>query len=316
MKKTLREKFDTFFYYVKNMFWVLLVLQFAPFVVSGIKDAISTGLHPKTEIGHLKIKNVLTDSGFYIKQIEKFYKNDSIKGLIITINSPGGMPGTAQAIFTEIKKFKQKKPVIVVVENLCASAAYYIAAPANKIICNPSSLVGSVGVLLELPNVKELLDSWKIRFNYVQSGKYKTAGSPLKPVISEETEYLQKLSDNTYAQFIKDVAQSRSLSEKDSAKWADGKIFTGTQALALKLVDRFGTIQDGIDEIKKMAKIEGEVKLVHPKRPSTIYRLLNSGEDEDYEIESSASTKVATFASDVYSKFMQQQAMNNIINIG
>ena len=89
--------------------------------------------------------------------------------------------------------------------------------------------------------------------------------------------YLQKLSDNTYAQFIKDVAQSRNLSAKDFAKWADGKIFTGTQALELKLIDQLGTLQDGIDVIKKLAKIETEVKLIHPQKTSTFLRLLGSG---------------------------------------
>jgi protease-4 len=315
MKSTRREKLDTFFYYVKNLFWVLLVLQFAPIVVSSIKDAISDTISPKTCIGLLKINGILADSGFYLKQIEKFSKDDKIKGLILSINSPGGLPGTSQAIYAELKKFKQNKPIVVVIENLCASGGYYVASPANKIICNPSSLIGSIGVLLQLPNVKELLDSWKIKFNYIQSGKYKTAGSPLKPVNTDEMEYFQKLSDNTYQQFIKDVALSRYLNEKDASKWADGKIFTGTQALELKLVDRFGNIQDGIDEIKKLAKIEGEIKLVHPKRQSNLSRLLGSGDDEDYGTESKYSEKMATFASEVYSKFREQQELNNSINI-
>lgn len=315
MKSSTKEKLDTFFYYIKNLFWVLLVLQFAPFVISSIREAISTSLSSKSEIGHLKINGVLADSSFYLKHIEQFSKDDNIKGLILSINSPGGMPGTAQAIFTELKKFKQKKPVVVVVENLCASAAYYVAAPANKIICSPSSLVGSVGVLLELPNIKDLLDSWKIKFNYIQSGKYKTAGSPLKPTNTEETTYLQNLSDDTYTQFIKDVAESRYLSVKDSTKWADGKIFTGTQALKLKLVDQFGNLQDGINEMKKLAKIDGEIKLIKPKRISNLYKLLGSDDDE-YGTESKFSYKLATFASEVYSKFIQQQALNNTINVG
>lgn len=316
MKTSLREKFDTFFYYVKNIFWVLLVLQFAPFVISSIKDAYTSSMNPKVEIGHLKINGVLTDSSFYLKYIEKFSKDDAIKGLIVSINSPGGMPGTAQAIFSELKKFKQNKPVVVIVENLCASAAYYIAAPANEIICSPSSLVGSVGVILELPNIKELLDSWKIKFNYIQSGKYKTAGSPLKSTTSEESTYLQKLSDDTYSQFVKDVAESRFLQIKDSDKWADGKIFTGTQALKLKLVDKFGNLQDGIEVMKKLAKIDGDVKLIKPKRLSNIYRLLGGSEDEEYGAECKISNKVATFASEVYSQFLQHQALqNNSLNL-
>lgn len=311
MKTTRKEKLDTFFYYVKNIFWVLLVLQFLPLVFSTVGDAMTGVLHPKTSVGHLKLNGMIADSSFYIKQIEKFSKDEKVKGLIISINSPGGMPGSSQAIFHELKRFKQTKPIVVVIENICASGAYYVASPANKIICNPSSIIGSIGVLLELPNVKELLDSWKIRFNYIQSGKYKTAGSPLRSVNAEEMTYLQVISDNTYKQFVGDVAQARHFDDKDSAKWADGKIFTGVQALELKLVDRFGNIQDGIEEIKKLAKIDGEVKLIHPKRPSNLARLFGSGEEDDFGTESSYSGKLASFASEVYSKFWQQQAMNN-----
>lgn len=312
MKSTSREKADTFFYYIKNIFIVLIFLSFAPTIISGIKTAIIDAVNPKTNVGYLKLNGALNDSSYYLKKIEAFSKDESIKGLIIKINSPGGMPGSAQAIFTELKKFKQKKPVITVVENMCASAAYYVAAGSTKIIANPSSLVGSVGVLLELPNIKELLNSWKIKFNYVQSGKFKTAGSPLKDTSTDEITYLQKLADNTYAQFIKDVAESRNLSTSDFAKWADGKIFTGTQALELKLIDQIGTLQDGINEMKKLAKIETEVNLIQPKKISTFLKMLGSSEDDEFGIETcSMAEEVGTFASTAYSTFIKQQTIGN-----
>lgn len=311
MKSPGHEKSDIFFYYAKNIFMLLIFISFAPTIISNIKTSIVDAIKPKTEIAYLKMNGVLYDSSYYLKKIESYSKNDDIKGLIIKINSPGGMPGSAQAIYSELKKFRQKKPVIIVVENLCASAAYYVACASNKIIANPSSLVGSVGVLLELPNIKELLNSWKIKFNYVQSGKYKTAGSPLKETSSDDITYLQKLSDNTYAQFIKDVAECRNLSEKDFTKWADGKIFTGIQALELKLIDQIGTLQDGIDEIKKLAKIDTEVKLVQPQKHSGLLKLLGT-EDDDYGIESkSISEKVGSFASKAYSTFLNEQKVES-----
>ncbi len=317
MKNTRHEKADTFFYYIKNLFMVLLFLSIAPTIISSIKTTIVDAIRPKTEVGLLKIDGVLYDSSYYLNKIEAFSKDDNIKGLILKINSPGGMPGSAQAIFAELKKFKKKKPVVTVVENLCASGAYYIAASSDKIIANPSSLIGSVGVILELPNVKDLLNSWKIKFNYIQSGKYKTAGSPLKDTSSDEITYLQKLSDNTYTQFATDVAQSRNLSEKDFSKWADGKVFTGTQALELKLIDQLGTLQDGIDVIKKLAKIETEVKLIHPKKGSGLLHMLTSSDEEEYGMESrSFAENVGSFASKVYSTFMQQQAVeSNVIRM-
>jgi protease IV len=312
VKSSKREKADTFFYYIKNIFMVLLFLSIAPTIISSIKTTIVDSIRPKTDVGLLKLDGALYDSSYYLKKIEAFSKDDSIKGLIIKINSPGGMPGSAQAIFAELKKLKKRKPVIAVVENICASGAYYVATAADKIIANPSALVGSVGVILELPNVKDLLNSWKIKYSYIQSGKYKTAGSPLKETSGEETAYLQKLSDSTYAQFVKDVAESRNLSEKDFTKWADGKIFTGTQALELKLIDQLGTIQDGIDVIKKLAKIETEVKLIQPKKRTSLLKMLTASDDEEYGIEShSFAESTGSFISKAYSTFMQQQAVES-----
>lgn len=300
---------DVFFKYVKNIFILLIVLQFAPVVFSGLKNFAEDSFSSKVQVGLLKISGILTDATFYEKRIEKFAKSPEIKGLIIKINSPGGYPGTAQALFSELKKFKKQKPIVVVIENMCTSAAYYVAVAGNHLICNPSSLIGSVGVLLELPNVKELMNSWKIKFSYVQSGSYKTAGSPLKDSSTTELDYLQNLSDDTYKQFIKDVATSRKLSEKESETWADGKAFTGNQALKLKLVDQLGSFQDAVAEMKKQLELdeESEIKLIKPKRMSSFMRLFGDEEDYGMESTSSLSDRFACFASDVYNKFLLHQ---------
>lgn len=302
-------KMDTFFKYIKNIFLLLIVLQFAPIVFSGLKELAREAVSPSTHVGLITIKGILADASFYEKKIEQFTKDPEIKGLILKINSPGGYPGTAQEIFNEVKKFKAKKPVIVVVENLCASAAYYIAACGDYIICNPSSMVGSIGVLLELPNVKELLNSWKIKFNYVQSGIYKTAGSPLKDASPEEISYLQSISDDTYHQFISDVATSRKIAEKDCAVWANGKIFTGNQALKLKLVDKLGSFSDAVAEMKKRLKLdsETEIKLIQPKRTAGLLSLLKENDEYDMESSNSIADRLACFTSDVYHKFLFYQ---------
>ncbi len=300
---------DLFFKYIKNIFFLLVVLQFAPVVFGGLKNFIEDNFSPKVQIGLLPIKGVLLDASYYEKKIEKYAKSPDIKGLIVKIESPGGMPGTAQAIFSALKKCKEKKPVIIVVENVCASAAYYIAIAGNQIICNPSSLVGSVGVLLSLPNVKDLLSSWKVKFSYIQSGAYKTAGSPLKDASEEELAYLQGQADDIYKQFIKDVATCRKISEKESTAWANGKIFTGNQALKLKLVDKLGSFQDGVSEMKRLLNIdeETEIKFIKPKQVTGLMRLLGSDEEHGIDAKSSLAESFACFASDVYNKFLMQQ---------
>lgn len=305
-----RSRSETFFTIAKGLFFVLLILQFAPPIISNFKTSIEDAVS-KSRVGCITIKGILTDSSFYVKKIDDFLKASDIKGLIVKINSPGGLPGTAQAIFMELNRFKQKKPVVIVVENMCASAAYYIAASGNRIICAPSSLIGSVGVLAELPNVKDLLNSWKIKFSYVQSGAYKTAGSPLTDMKAEERIYLQQLCDDNYQQFIKDVAKSRGLLVKDYKQWADGKVFSGTQALKLKLVDQIGSLNDGIEVMKKLANIQDDVRLVKAKRLRGIARLFSSG-DEDGGMRSEAfSEMTASFISSVYSKFVQHQTIAN-----
>ncbi len=303
-------KSDVFFKYVKNVFILLIVLQFVPVVIHGLKDFAEDSFGPKVHIGLLEVKGILSNASIYEKKIEKYAKNPEIKGLILKIDSPGGLPGTAQSIFSAVKKCSEKKPVIVVVENVCSSAAYYVAAAGNHIVCNPSSLVGSVGVLLSLPNVKNLLNNWNVKFSYIQSGSYKTAGSPLKDASKEELSYLQGQADDIYKQFVKDVAACRKISAKEMTTWADGKIFTGNQAFKLKLVDQLGSFQDGVSEMKRRLKLneETEIKFIQPKKASNFMKLLG-GDDEAYDIDAKSplADRFACFASDVYSKFLMNQ---------
>lgn len=308
---------ERFWAFLKNLLLVIIILQIAPLLIGNIFTAIKDAMKPKTQIGLLKITGVIHDSSFYTKHIEKCEKDPEIKALFIKIESPGGMPGTAQALYNEINAFKKKKPVIVLVENVCASAGYYVAAAANTIIASPSSLVGSIGVLMQIPNVKKLLNNWNISVDYIQSGKYKTAGSPVKEMTPEEEIYLQKLSNSAYSQFIKDIAQSRNLSDKDQEKWANGQVFMGNQALELKLIDQIGSHRDAIQAIKKLAKIDEkqELKFIPAEKPSGGLMKLLMGSDEEYSEEgSSFSSSVAHFLNDVYKSFVHTQAQeqNNI----
>lgn len=303
---TKRSKMDNFFNVIKNLFWILLVLSIAPMMLSGLKTSVEDMLFPKVHVGYLVINGEIKDSAYYVKKIEEFSKATDIKALLLKINSPGGYSGSSQVIFNELKKLSEKKPVVAWIENTGASGAYYVALAAHSIIASPISLVGSIGVFMELPNVKELLSSWKVDYRYVQSGAYKTTGSMVKDLSEKELEYLQALSDDQYDQFIKDVAACRHLSIKDHEVWANGKAFTGNQALKLKLVDKLGSYTDAIAEVKRLAKIEEEIKLIQPKRPSNLMRLLSS-DDEIGQDSMSVSDSVAGFLSDVCDKFSLKQ---------
>ncbi len=294
---------------LKNLFFIILILQFAPTMIVGIKTAIQETVSPKAKVGYLTVRGMISNSTFYTKKIEEFEKNPNIQALVLKIESPGGLPGSAQAIFNELQEFKKKKPIIAFVENMGASAAYYVAAAANKIIANPSSLVGSIGVLMQIPNVKGLLDSWKVNVKHIQSGKFKTAGSPVKESSQEELNYLQSLANSSYKQFISDIARSRQLSLKDHTKWANGKVFTGTQALELKLIDQIGSFRTVKDEIRKIAEIpdDQEIKFISgKKRPSGLLRFLVGDEEHGSELAGIAESS-ATFLHNVYSKFVSKE---------
>jgi len=295
-----------FFEIIKNLFWILIFLQFAPIIFSSLRKTIEEAVSPKTHVGYLKITGMITDSDYYVKHINQFLKTPHIKALLLKIDSPGGFPGSAQAVFSELNKFKQKKPIVAFIENMGTSGAYNIAAACNHIVSAPSALVGSIGVWLQVPpNIKYLGEDWKIKFRTIQSGTYKTAGSPFKDMTPDETLHLQRVSDDSYDQFVNDIAQSRNLSIKDHKIWADGKVFTGNQGLQLKLIDQIGSQQDAIDELKKEAMIEKDedIKLISPPRTSKFMRLFGA---EDPDADSSFSSFVASFISDVYQKVSTQ----------
>jgi protease IV len=296
-----------FFSLLKNLFIILIFLQFAPMLFTNIRSFFQDIIVPKAHVGQLTIRGMIGDSTFYVKKIHKFLKDPDIKALLLKIDCPGGLPGSSQAIFNELNLFKKEKPVVVIVENICTSGAYYVACASNHIIATPSALIGGIGVLMQLPNVKDLMENWKVHFQYIQSGKYKTAGSPLKDNTPEELAYLQGLSDENYEQFTKDVAQSRGLDKTKLTVWADGKVFLGNQALKLKMIDEIGSQQQAIDQLKKLAKIESEIKFIHPKKSSGVMQLFKSDEDEDSSEMSDFSSKTADFLHSVYLRFLEKQ---------
>ncbi len=285
---------------IKNIFFLLLILQFAPVIFNNLRNQIVKSLTPKTYVGRLDIKNLITDSTFYVKKIKKFLKDDDIVALFLKIDCPGGTPGASQAVFEEIKKFREKKPVVVLTENVCASGGYYMAAAANKIVAPASALIGSIGVYMQIPNIKELLDKWNIEFNFVQSGEYKTAGNPLKEIVPKEIKYLQNLSDGNYKQFIKDMAASRNLDLRKEKVWANGKVFLATRGKRLGLIDEIGSQSKAEEVLKELANIETEIKFVTPKRPTGLMKLL--GKDDETDDGQSLSSGIANFVSNVMHK--------------
>lgn len=207
------------------------------------------------------------DGDKVVRQIKKLEKDDDIKGIVLRIDSPGGAVAPSQEIYRALMHVREvkKKPVVVSMGNLAASGGYYIAAAANWIVANPGTLTGSIGVIFQHFNVRGLLETVRVEQTTFKSGKYKDTLSPFRPVGDQDREEIQGLSDDVYKQFIADVAEGRKSTPEKIAPLAEGRIYTGAQAKALKLVDELGALDEAAAKAWSLAGQTGEPKLQLPK---------------------------------------------------
>lgn len=227
------------------------------------------------KVAVLPVTGLIADSESTIDQLKKFAKDDSVKAIVLRINSPGGGVGPSQEIYEEVKKLKGKKVVVASMGALAASGGYYIACAAQKIYANPGTITGSIGVIMQFVTVKDLIEKIGLKGMVVKSGAFKDIGSPLREMKAEERDLLQGVIDNVHSQFIVAVAEGRKMERESVAKIADGRIFSGEQAKSLGLVDALGNLEDAVTEAGKLAKIEGEPRVVTPpKKKLSILDLL------------------------------------------
>lgn len=269
--------------YLGNIFLLILIAQFAPTIFSTIKKQYKALIEPPAYVGYLAIKGTIDEAGYYRKELKKFFENKDIKAILLKIESPGGAAGSSESIFNELMFFKKEHPktVVALVENVCASGGYYVACAADYIIASQAALVGSIGVFIGYPEVNKLIEQFNVSYNAITAGKYKAAGNPLVPSNPEINTMLQGITDDTYRQFTHDVAQRRKkLSLKNVDQWANGRIFTGHQALEKGLIDELGSFSTAEAKIKELENIEGEIEWVKVIAPSPLAKLFNT-EDED-----------------------------------
>lgn len=217
-------------------------------------------------VGLVEVKGLIIDSQETVRQLNDFRKDDNVKAVVLRIDSPGGVVGPSQEICAEVKRLAASKKVVVSMGSVAASGGYYIAVPASVILANPGTITGSIGVLMRFSNLEGLMGKIGMKSFTLKTGKYKDVGSPLRPMTDRDKAMLQNVIDNTHAQFVKAVAEGRKLPLEEVGKIADGRIFTGEQAMALKLVDRLGTLRDAIEEAGKLAGIKGEPEVIRPPK--------------------------------------------------
>lgn len=235
-------------------------------------------LSTEDRIALIRVEGVILDAQATVGDLKRFSENPSVKAIVLRIDSPGGGVVPSQEIHDAVQRVRTKnnKAVIASMGSVAASGGYYIAAATDRIVANPGTLTGSIGVIMETANVEGLLHKIGIEGVVIKSGKYKDVGSPLRKMSEEERGLLQTVMDDVHKQFIEAVANGRALEVTDVQALADGRIFTGRQAKDARLVDELGDLEDAIQLAADVVGIEGEPKVVEPRRRFSIRELIDS----------------------------------------
>jgi protease-4 len=236
------------------------------------------------KIGVVELEGVIMDPGTVVGQLKKFGDDDSIKAIIIHVNSPGGGVAASEEIYREVKRIRdeKKKHIVASIETVGASGAYYVSSATNKIYADKGSIVGSIGVIAQYVNYGELLHWAKLKDITMKAGEFKDTGSPTRDMTPAEIAYLQALIDNMHKQFIQAVADGRHAKFEDIHAIANGKVWTGEQAMEMKMIDQLADFQAAVDDTAKAVGIRGEPVLVHPEKDRRSALDLLFGDVSDY----------------------------------
>ena len=218
--------------------------------------------------GVVDLDGVILSPQPVVGQLKKLADDSSIKAIILHVNSPGGGVAASEEIYREVKRIREdkKKRIVVSIETVGASGAYYIASASNKIYADQGSIVGSIGVIAEWVNYGDLLKWAKLKSIVIKSGEFKDTGNPARELTPAEQAYMQGLIDNMFGQFVQAVADGRGMKFDDVKAIANGKVWTGKEALSMKLIDNVGDFEAVVNDTAQSVGISGEPTLVHPEK--------------------------------------------------
>lgn len=217
-------------------------------------------------LGLVEIDGVILDDEGLLEQIRSYRSDPAVRGLLVAINSPGGVVAPSQSIFQELRRAREDGvPVVATIGGVGASGGYYIALAADTIFALPGSLTGSIGVIMEFPQASELMDRVGVEMEVIKSAEHKDTGSPFRPVTPEDRAVLQSVVSDVYEQFVDAVALERELSSDSVRLVADGRIMSGRQALEHGLVDRLGNWSDALATAGRMAGLGETPRLIRPR---------------------------------------------------
>lgn len=245
---------------------LLAIALVAVMLTFSADDAADLAFSDRIQV--VDVDGELVESRAILDQLKRYEDSNSVKAILLNIDSPGGGVAVSQEIYTEIRRLRDKKDKIVVayLSSTGASGAYYVACAANKIVANPGTIVGSIGVIAEWVNYADLMEWAKLKDVVFKTGEFKDTGSPSRALTENEKKYFQGLIDDMYVQFLEAVASGRKLDLQEVRSLADGRVFTGRDAKGRKLVDEIGNFQDAVDLTAKLAGISGKPRLIRLSR--------------------------------------------------
>lgn len=265
-------------------FFLFLISVFALVYFTVRTQQKSTFTSFGNKIAVVDLEGVILSPKDVVEQLRKFADDSSVKAIIIHVNSPGGGAAASEEIYREVLRIRdvKKKRIVASIETVGASGAYYVSSATNKIFADQASIVGSIGVIAEWYNYEELIKWAKLKAIVLKAGEFKDTGSPVREMTPPERAYLQGLIDNMHVQFIHSVAQGRHMTDAQIQPLADGKVWTGEQAIPLKLIDQLGDFRAAVEDTAKSVGIKGEPTIVRPEKDRKSVLDLLFGDASEY----------------------------------
>lgn len=255
---------------------IFFIIITAIIVIISIFSAITGKVPLGDKVAVVRVEGVIIDSKGVIEELKDYSSDSSVKAIVLRVDSPGGGVAPSQEIYDEVVKAKEKKKVVVSMGSVAASGGYYISCPADKIVANAGTLTGSMGVIMEIPNIEGLMQKIGVENQIVKSGEHKDIASIFKTMSPDERQLLQVVLDDVHEQFIEAVSRGRGLSIDDVKLLADGRIFTGRMAKGVGLVDELGNLEMAIKLAAELSGIEGEPEVVEKEEDAGFFDLLRS----------------------------------------
>jgi len=256
---------------IKVIILILIVIIFA-FLLNSRSSAKKEFFN----VGVVKIEGAIMESVKIIDNLNQFEKDENIHAIILNINSPGGAVVPSQEIYAKVNQISENqiKPIVASIGSLGASGGYYIAIGADKIVANHGSIVGSIGVIMSFPIVKDVFDKIGLKFETFKSGEFKDSGSPYRKTSLNDKIYFENIVQDLHKQFTKEVSIQRNIPLNKINLLANGKIFTGTMAYNNNLIDTLGTFEDALNITIKMTNIDKEIQLIYPDEDNSIFEAI------------------------------------------